>query len=129
MDGPAPGDAEIDGTAPGDALEIQALNIFGAKAEKIIRKKFVFALCRNPEVLLNLHHFGDFSLKLMPCVLELVQEQYDYQFMEANEVEAERDALLRLFLTLKRWKMPLLFESVHRPTKVVSNKRKRNRRH
>ena len=63
----------------------------------------------------DLSHFNDLPLQLMPRVLELIQ---DYTFVRNRAVrrvpvQLEKDALTRLFHTLRGWELPLLFGNLH----------------
>ena len=111
-----------------------------------IRKKVVLALCGVDGSLFDhLSHFNDLPLQLMPRVLELIQKHSEARTREfrnmpvPNEVldllsvsfeqyqrkQLEKDALSRLFHTLRGWELPLLFENLN--TSVTSGKRKRRK--
>jgi len=110
-----------------------------------IRKKVALALCGVDGSLFDLSHFNDLPLQLMPRVLELMQEHSEARTREfrsmpvSNEVldslsvsfeqyqrkQLEKDALSRLFHTLRGWELPRLFENLN--TSVTSGKRKRRR--
>ena len=108
-----------------------------------IRKKVVFALCDKPRILSDLLHYLDDSPPgLVPCVLNLIQEQHDsifsvpsvlkliqeqHDYMFSSRVKAEKGFLSRLFLALKGWRMLELFEGAPRPLKMARRKRKRYR--
>jgi len=101
----------------------------GLRTDRKIRKKVIFALAHeNPGMLTSLlRHFDDTPLGLVPRILELVQKPHDYQFVEVDDVTLEKGSLSRIFLALRGWRMPLLFEIAHRPSKVAGRKRKRKR--
>ena len=90
-----------------------------------IKKKVVLALCGQNGELFDLSQLNDISLQLMPRVLELVQKHSQHRTLQLCEVELDRDALSRLFHTLRGWgQMPLLFGNLRRPTAVATRKRK-----
>jgi Ran GTPase-activating protein (RanGAP) involved in mRNA processing and transport len=110
-----------------------------------IRKKVVLALCGVDGGLFDLSHFNDLPLGVMPRVLELIQEHSEARAREfrsmpvPNEIldslsvsfeqyqrkQLEKDALSRLFHTLRGWELPLLFENLN--TSVTSGKMKRRK--
>jgi len=77
-----------------------------------IRMKVVAALCGVDGDLFDLSHFNDLPLELMPRVLELIQEHTKLRKKVVRSRELERDALSRLFHTLRGWELPLLFENL-----------------
>ena len=97
-----------------------------------VRKKVVLALCGVNGGLFDLSYFNSLPLELMPRVLQLLQEHSEYRTHVCNTdaslgiKQLEKDALTRLFHTLRGWELPLLFENLSRPTaKAVTRKRKR----
>ena len=92
-----------------------------------IRRKVVLALCGVDGGLFDLSHFNDLPLQLMPRVLELIQEHTKTRNERCSEMpeQLEKDALSRLFHTLKGWELPLLFENLR--TQVPTGKRKRRK--
>jgi len=97
-----------------------------------IRMKVVLALCRQDGELFDLSHFNDLPLQLMPRVLALIQEHTIYRAAEHmfNGRQLEKDALSRLFHTLRGWELPLLFENLSGSSaKGGGKKRKRKTRH
>ena len=105
-----------------------------------IRKKVVLALCGVEGELFDLSHLNGLPLQLMPRVLELIQEHSQTRTEDSDDDEneehapdearlhrkqLEKDALSRLFHTLRGWELPLLFENMN--TSVTSGKRKRRR--
>jgi len=104
--------------------EVFKINLDGGSIQQKIRKKVVLALCWVNGELFDMAYLNDITLQLMPRVLELIQEHtYTAQHM-FNDKKLEKDALLRLFLTLRRWELPLLFENLS-PKKGAVGKRKR----
>ena len=94
-----------------------------------IRKKVVLALCGVDGSLFDLSHFNGLSLPLMPRVLELIQEHSLTRRLACSIMSAgqlEKDALSRLFHTLRGWELPLLFENLS-PKKGTAGKRKRRK--
>jgi len=97
-------------------IEKEVLNINSDKNFSIqqkIRKKVVLALCRQDGGLFDLSHLNDLPLQLMSRVLELIQEHTDARTEEASRrpergLNLEKDALTRLFHTLRGWELPLL---------------------
>jgi len=132
-------------------LEQEVLNINEGKYTigQKIRKKVVLALCGVEGELFDLSHFNDLPLQLMPRVLELIQEhsqtrtefrdmpvQFLLDMIEEsppNEARFHRkqlgkDALSRLFHTLRGWELPLLFENLNTPSdNRGAGKRKRRK--
>ena len=86
---------------------------------KKIRKKVVLALCGTDGELFDLRHFNNLPLQLMPRVLELIQEhsgprterRVNGAWVHASTEQLEKDALSRLFHTLRGWELPSLFEN------------------
>jgi hypothetical protein len=109
-------------------IETEVLNINGDKDISIqqkIRKKVVLALCEVDGGLFDLSHLNDLPLQLMPQVLELIQSRTKAVNSMPNQLE--KDALSRLFHTLRGWELPLLFENL-RVSSVATGKRKRKAR-
>ena len=79
--------------------------------------------------LFDLSHFNDLLLQLMPRVLELIQEHTTTRRRSRNTpIQLEKDALSRLFHTLRGWELPLLFENLHRPSANGGKRKKRKTR-
>jgi len=95
-----------------------------------IRKKIVLALCGVDGSLFDLSHLNDLPLQLMPRVLELVQEHSWTRTTSVNNMphQLEKDALSRLFHTLRGWELPVLFENLNRPSANAKRKRRKTRR-
>ena len=109
-------------------LEIFTLYINGDRddtVEQKIRKKVIAALCGVDGDLFDLSHLNDLPLELMPRVLELIQKHTEYKTRTCNVVELEKEALSRLFHTLRGWELPLLFENLRHPAPECARKRKR----
>lgn len=103
-----------------------ALNI-----QQKIRKKLVLALCCVDGSVLDLSHLNDLPLQLMPRVLELIQKHTDARTRAVQKMplQLKKDALSRLFHTLRGWELPSLFENLGSPSaKRVSRKRRKTRR-
>jgi len=136
------------------SLEREVFNINLKKditIQQKIRRKVVLALCRQDGELFDLSHLNDLPLKLMPRVLELIQEHTSGRtkadglcaaappgficprlaaLIDAEELpsQLEKDALTRLFHTLRGWELPRLFENLRGPSsKGRSGKRKRRK--
>jgi len=94
--------------------------------KKKIRKKVVLALCGVDGQLFDLSLLNDVPLQLMPRVLELIQEHTAIRQDHCNydDEQLEKEALLRLFYTLRAWHLPLLFDNLHGvPTRRSKRKR------
>jgi len=93
-----------------------------------IRKKVVLALCGVDGSLFDLSHLNDLPLQLMPRVLELIQEHTEARTRAIKTMpnQLEKDALTRLFHTLRGWELPLLFENL-RVSSATDTTRKRKR--
>ena len=91
-----------------------------------IRKKVVLALCGFDGKLFDLAHFNDLPVQLMPRILELIQGHTRIRMKTAN-VCLEKDALSRLFHTLRGWELPLLFENLGRSAAKNGTTRKRRK--
>jgi len=93
-----------------------------------IRRKVVLALCGFEGELFDLAHFNDLPLPIMPRVLELIQEHSQIRthcHLKGlyDENQLEKDALSRLFHTLRGWELPLLFENLHSPPPIKTGGR------
>ena len=98
--------------------------------QQTIRKKVVLALCGVDGGLFDLSHFNDLPLGVMPRVLELIQEHGEARTHVVRSMpgQLEKDALSRLFHTLRGWELPLLFENLRIPcSNVDGGKRKRRK--
>jgi len=97
-----------------------------------IRQKVVLALCGVEGELFDLSYLNDLPLKVMPRVLELIQEHTTLRSMVLNGTrntpQLERDTLSRLFHTLRGWELPLLFENLRPKKGPTTGKRKRKTR-
>jgi len=102
-------------------LEQEVLNINEGKYTigQKIRKKVVLALCGVDGGVFDLSHFNDLPLGVMPRVLELIQEHTTVRRNKNSPEQLEKDALSRLFHTLRGWELPILFENLN-PNKGVS---------
>jgi len=91
-----------------------------------IRKKVILALCGVDGSLFDLSHLNDLPIQLMPRVLELIQE-HTRRRIHNTPLQLEKDALSRLFHTLRGWELPLLFENLKpkKEKKPAARKRKR----
>ena len=80
----------------------------------------MLALCGmgEDEEIFDLRYFNGLSLKLMPLVLGLIQEHGDYRIGLASAEQLEKDALSRLFHTLRGWQLPWLFDNLHLRSEV-----------
>jgi len=109
--------------------EVAMINSCNDSIGQKIRKKVVLALCRQDRELFDLSHFNDLPLQLMSRVLALIQEHAMYRRIAVDfaSKELEKDALSRLFHTLKGWELPLLFESLHISSNGAGTKRKRRK--
>ena len=91
-----------------------------------MRMKVVLALCGVEGELFDLFLLDDIPLQLMPHVLELIQEYSTSRYMQCDYDDLERDALSRLFHTLRGWELPSLFIHLNSPTaSMTTGKRKR----
>jgi len=50
---------------------------------------------------------------MMPRVLELIQEHTEFRTVNNTPFQFEKDALARLFHTLRGWELPLLFDNLN----------------
>ena len=111
-------------------LEREVFNINAndyISVQQKIRKKVILALCGVLGELFDLSHFNDLPLQLMPRVLELIQEHTETRRVNNTPVQLEKDALSRLFHTLRGWELPSLFENLSPNKKGVAGKRKRRK--
>jgi len=115
--------AVIPDSAVPNEFELVCINSGMDAIGKKVRKKVVLALCGNTKDLLDLRYFNGIPLKMMPRALELIQEHTRRHTEEVSEGELDREALSRLFHTLRGWKMPLLFENLQCSMKVRKGKR------
>ena len=95
-----------------------------------IRKKVVLAFCgygSNVE-LFDLSYLNDLPLQLMPRVLELIQKHTVTRRVEVKRIQLEKDALTRLFHTLRGWELPLLFENLRSPSPEGGGKKRKRRK-
>ena len=88
--------------------------------QKKIRQKLVLALCGVDGSLFDLSHFNDLSLGVMPRVLKLIQEHTTMRRSSNTPIQLEKDALTRIFHTLRCWELPLLFENLKCPSTKVA---------
>ena len=110
--------------------ELFKINLDDISIQQKIRKKVVLALCRQDGELFDLSHFNDVPLNLMPRVLELIQEHTDArtQAVRRMPIQLEKDALSRLFHTLRGWELPLLFENLGSPSSERGEKKRKRRK-
>jgi len=100
-----------------------------------IRQKVVLALCGVDGELFDLSYLNNLPLGVMPRVLELIQEHTAIRRSKntpwgsyQTPVQLKKDALTRLFHTLRGWELPLLFENLHNPSSNgTTGKRKRRK--
>jgi len=121
-------------------LEIEVLCINGMinengvdiSIQQKIRMKVILALSGVDGSLFDLSHFNDLPLQLMPRALELIQEHTIHRTRAVTvrrlPRQLEKDALSRIFHTLRGWELPLLFENLS-PKKETVGKRKRRKTH
>ena len=120
-----------------ELLAINTNNFISIKQK--IRRKVVLALCGVDGGLFDLSHLNDLPLKLMPRVLELIQEFTASRGKELIRIhtatrtdligkQTEKDALSRLFHILRGWELPLLFENLKPKRGPAAGKRKRKTR-
>ena len=96
-------------------LESLCINEDDISTKQKIRKKVVLALCGGADgSLFDLSHLNDLPLQLMPRVLELIQKHTKLRTMAVKNIpkQLDKDALSRLFHTLRAWELPLLFENL-----------------
>lgn len=105
--------------------EVFSINREDITIRQKIRRKVVLALCRVDGGLFDLSHFNDLPLQLMPRVLELIQGHTKMRESKNTPLQLEKDALSRLFHTLRGWELPLLFNNLR--TQVPTGKRKRRK--
>jgi len=117
-----------------------------------IRKKVVLALCGPNRELFDLAFLNGMPLELMPRMLELIQEYgrtrteafrcmmpdgREDEVLEAidryigpwpSSKQLEKEALSRLYHTLRGWELPSLFVNLNTPpANVTTEKRKRRK--
>ena len=122
-------------------IETEVLNINGDKDISIqqkIRKKVVLALCGVDGSLFDLSHLNDLPLQLMPRVLELIQEHTEDRTQEVTSIppqwdnyipnQLEKEALSRLFHTVRGWELPLLFENLDSSSSKGGGKKRKKRK-
>jgi len=112
--------------------EVIKINRGDYTIQQKIRKKVVLALCGVDGSLFDLSYFYDLSLQLMPRVLELIQEHSESRTKSKacreTPKQLEKDALSRLFHTLRGWELPLLFENLRTlSVNKAAGKRKRRK--
>ena len=125
---------DIDATDQRPSLEQELFNINGweTRIGKKIRWKVVLALCGVDGELFDLSYLNDLPIQLMPRVLELIQKHTEARTEEVTHTLVyhprllEKDALTRLFHTLRGWELPLLFENLS-PKKETAGKRKKRK--
>jgi len=110
-------------------IEVFKINKGDYTVGQKIRKKVVLALCGVDGELFDLSQLNDLPLQLMPRVLGLIQEHTDARTraVKSTPIQLEKDALTRLFHTLKGWELPLLFENLRCPS-LEGGEKKRKRR-
>ena len=121
--------------------EVFKINLDGGSVKQKIRKKVVLALCGQDGELFDLSHLNDLPIQLMPRVLELIQEhsqsrtkgitnsaQTVEDFVHGVPNQLEKDALTRLFHTLRGWELPLLFEHLQGPSSKGGGKKRKRRK-
>ena len=92
--------------------------------KKKIRRKVVSALCGINGVLFDLGLLNDLPFQLMPRVLELIQEHTLVRNEHVDDEQLKKEALSRVFHTLRGWELPLLFDNLHGlPTRRSKRKR------
>ena len=114
-------------------VETEVLGINKNKTMSIgqkIRMKVVLALCGVDGCLFDLSLLNDLPLSLMPRVLKLIQEHSETRtFKNINTpIQLEKDALSRLFHTLRGWELPLLFENLNNPSTIAGKRKRRKTR-
>ncbi len=92
--------------------EVFLINNWDISIKQKIRQKVILALCGVDGSLFDLSHFNELPLQLMPRVLELIQKHTEISTKRYNEDQLQKDALSRLFHTLRGWELPLLFENL-----------------
>jgi len=96
-----------------------------------IRRKVVLALCGVDGSLFDLSLLNDLPLQLMPRVLEAIQKHTEIRTARTPQWDKKRlqkDALSRLFHTLRGWELPLLFENLQSPSVKGRRNGKRKRK-
>ena len=108
--------------------EVFMINGWEVNIQQKIREKLVLALCGVDGGLFDLSSLNDLPLGVMPRVLELIQKHTTMRRSSKPPIQLEKDALTRLFHTLRSWELPLLFENLNRPsTNNGTTKRKRRK--
>ena len=110
-----------------EAFNINNMNV---SIQQKIRRKVVLALCGFEGELFDLSHLNDLPLQLMPRVLELIQEHTEARTREVKRtpLQLEKDALSRLFHTLRGWELPLLFGNLRGPSSEGGGKKRKRRK-
>ena len=116
-------------------LEQEVLNINKGDytVEQKIRKKVILALCGIDGGLFDLSYLNDLPLGVMPRVFELIQQHTTVRrnksiMMRRRPSQLEKDALSRIFHTLRGWELPLLFVNLNSPSAdMTAGKRKRRK--
>ena len=107
--------------------EVLKINKGDYSIKEKIRKKVVLALCGVDGELFDLSLLNDVPLQLMPRILELIQDHTAIRSKNAY-VQLKKDALSRLFHTLRGWELPSLFVNlITPPDNVACGKRKRRK--
>jgi len=110
--------------------EVFMINGWEVSIQQKIREKLVLALCGVDGGLFDLSSLNDLPLGVMPRVLELIQKHTTMRRSSKPPIQLEKDALTRLFHTLRGWELPLLFENLGGPSakaKGTTGKRKRRK--
>lgn len=129
--------------------EVFMINGWDISIQQKIRKKVVLALCGVDGELFDLSHLNDLPLQLMPRVLELIQEHTSGRtkavgwsamvppghicprlaaLIDEDTPQLRRDALTRLFHTLRGWELPRLFENLRGPSATRITRKRKTRR-
>ena len=109
-------------------IEVISINLADVSIQWKIREKVILALCGMDGGLFDLSHFNDLPLGVMPSVLELIQKHFDARTRQSDEMQLEKDALSRLFHTLRGWELPLLFTNLNKSSANTKRKRRKTRR-
>jgi len=128
-----PGTAlNFNGHPPKVETEVFYIAGLDISVEKKIRKKVVLALCGLEGEIFDLSHFNELPLGVMPRVLELIQEhaisRVKLQESRGTLEQLEKDALSRLFHTLRGWELPLMFENLNRSSANTGKRKRRKTR-
>lgn len=109
------------------AAEVIFLNSrSGLSVKEKIRKKVVLALCQGS--IFDLGRFNSVPFQLMPLVLKLIQENTAFRAQNESKHTLSRDALSRVFNTLRGWKMPSMFESMRASAKSAGKRKRHSER-